>query len=84
MALQLSIFLGQEASTTTHDLDKGFLLDVLEKLGTDCTEYALPTLISLLQKEESYDLKTRIHHLIASFDKELLKLYELVLDMIKN
>lgn len=76
--------LDQETSTATHDLDKGFLLDVLEKIGADCGEYALPTLISLLQKEETYDLKMRIHRLIASFGKESLKPYLLILDMIKD
>ena len=80
----IAYLLSQEASTDPHDLDKGFLLDVLEKIGADCGEYALPTLISLLQREETYDLRTRIHRLIASFDKELLEPYRLVLDAVKN
>lgn len=75
--------LGQEAPISPHDLDKSFLLDVLEKIGADCGEYALPTLISLLQEKETRDLSPRIRRLIGSFDKELLEPYRLVLD-VKN
>jgi hypothetical protein len=74
----LSYILGQDNLPPT-DLDKGYLLDVLEKIGLECAQYALPTLIALIQKEGSSEVGRQARRLMASFDKEALEPYQLLL-----
>lgn len=47
--------LGQDG-IPSDELDKGFLQQVLEKIGSDCAHYVMPTLIDVIQKEGSTDL----------------------------
>jgi hypothetical protein len=71
--------LGRDDLPPPRDLGKEFLLDVLEKVGPRCAEYALPSLLHLLQKEGASDIGKQVSRLIMSFDKEKLEPYTLVL-----
>ena len=71
--------LGRDDLPPSRDLDLSFLLDVLEKVGPDCAEYALPSLLHLLQKEGTSDIAKQASRLITSFDKEMLEPYALLL-----
>ncbi len=71
--------LGRDDLPPPRDLDTSFILDVLEKVGPDCAEYALPSLLHLLQKEGASDIAKQVSRLISSFDKETLEPYTLLL-----
>jgi hypothetical protein len=71
--------LGRDDLPPPRDLDREYLLDVLEKVGPRCAEYALPSLLHLLQKEGASDIGKQASRLISSFDKETLEPYKLVL-----
>lgn len=71
--------LGKDDLPPPHDLDKGFLLDVLEKIGAECAEYALPALLDLLSKEGTSDIGQQTWRLVVSFDKEALEPYQYLL-----
>ncbi len=61
------------------NLDGSLLLDVLQKVGPDCAEYALPTLIDLVHHQERSELHSQIKELISSFAHEALEPYKYVL-----
>lgn len=49
-------YLLSQDDSPPEELDKGFLQQVLEKIGSDCAHYVMPTLIDVIQKEGSTDL----------------------------
>ena len=65
-----------------EDLDKGFLLDVLKKIGPDSLAYALPTLIDLASREGTSDVGKQARRFIQSFSEEALEPYKLLLDQL--
>lgn len=71
--------LGKDDLPLPHDLDKGFLLDVLEKIGAECAAYALPALLDLLMKEGKSAIGQQTWRLVATFDKEMLEPYQYLL-----
>ncbi len=78
----LVYILGRSDLPPDEDLDKGFLLDALEKIGADSLAYALPTLIDLVSKEGVSEVGKQAQRLIQSFSKEALELYKFLLDSI--
>ncbi len=77
-----STFLGRSDLPPDEDLDKGFLLDVLEKIGPESVTYALPTLIDLASREGTSEVGKQTWRLIQSFSKEALEPYKFLLDSI--
>ncbi len=75
----LSYILSRDDLPPPHDLDRGFLLNVLEKIGNDCAEYSLPTLIDFVRKEGESDVGKQAQRLIASFSEEVLRPYKYLL-----
>lgn len=71
--------LGQDILTAPDALDKSFLLNVLEKIGAKCAEYALPTLVGLISKEASSPVAQQAIRLINSFDERMLGPYQMLL-----
>jgi|SRR5579884_201093 hypothetical protein len=57
-------------------LDLGFLLDLLEKIGPSCAEYALPTLIGLINQGENSHVSLQARRLIATFSQEAREPYK--------
>ncbi len=55
------------------------LLSVLEKIGANDIEYALPTLIDLVQKEGTSEVGMQARRFLASFDEKSLEPYQLLL-----
>lgn len=78
----LVYILGRSDLPPDRDLDKGFLLDVLEKIGPDNVIYALPTLIDLASREGTSDVGKQARRLIQSFSEEALEPYKFLLDAI--
>ncbi|HVB23377.1 MAG TPA: HEAT repeat domain-containing protein [Ktedonobacteraceae bacterium] len=78
----LVYILGRSDLPPDKDLDKGFLLDVLKKIGPDGVTYALPTLIDLASREGTSDVGKQAQRLIQSFSEETLEPYKLLLDAI--
>jgi hypothetical protein len=79
----LAYLLSQDDFPAPNDLDKSFLLDVLEKIGPSCAIYALPPLLHLIQKEGASDLGVQARKLMISFDKEALEPYRYVLETLR-
>src|SRR6266700_3973963 len=75
-------FLRQESLASDRDFDFGYLLDVLKKIGEECAFYALPALISFVQREGTSDLGQEARELIASFNPALLEPYQYVLPLL--
>ncbi len=75
----LAHLLGRNDLPPDRDLDRGFLLDVLEKIGPDCAEYALPVLIDFISKEGNTTNGMQALRLVQSFDQEILERYQYVL-----
>jgi hypothetical protein len=75
----LAYLLSQESLASDRDLDFGYLLDVFKKIGEECAFYALPALISFVQREGTSDLGQEARELIASFNPVLLEPYRYVL-----
>jgi DNA-directed RNA polymerase subunit F len=63
-------------------LDKGFLLDVLEKIGAENVTYALPTLFDLASREGTSEVGKQTWRLIQSFSEETLEPYKFLLESI--
>lgn len=61
------------------ELDPGYLLDVLEKIGSDCATYALPALIQLVKTEGTSEIGQQARTLITSFEQEALAPYKYLL-----
>lgn len=78
----LVYILGRSDLPPDEDLDKGFLLDVLKKIGVDSLAYALPTLIDLVSREGTSDVGKQTWQLIQSFSKEALEPYKFLLETI--
>jgi hypothetical protein len=66
-----------------HHPDTLTLLDVLEQLGVTHAPYALPVLITLVQKEGGNDVGQKAQALIASFPREVLEPYRLLLPFLQ-
>ncbi len=77
----IAYLLSQESLANDRDLDFGYLLDVLKKIGEECAVYALPALISFVQREGTSDLGQEARELIASFNPALLEPYRYVLPL---
>ncbi|HVB21444.1 MAG TPA: HEAT repeat domain-containing protein [Ktedonobacteraceae bacterium] len=75
----LVYILGRSDLPPDEDLDKGFLLDVLEKIGPESVTYALPTLIDLVSREGTSEVGKQAQRLILSFGKEALEPYKFLL-----
>jgi hypothetical protein len=75
----ITYILGRDDLPPPRDLDRGFLLQVLEKIGNDCAEYALPTLIDFVGNEGKSDGGMQAQRLIASFSQEVLRPYTYLL-----
>lgn len=75
----LAHLLSREDLPFDRDLDRGFLLDVLEKIGPDCAEYALPVLIDFISKEGNTTNGMQALRLVQSFDQQILERYQYVL-----
>jgi hypothetical protein len=75
----ITYILSRDDLPPPHDLDRGFLLNVLEKIGNDCAEYALPTLIDFVRKEGKSAGGLQARRLIASFSEEVLRPYTYLL-----
>lgn len=75
----LVYILGWSDLPPDKELDKSFLLDVLEKIGPDCAIYALPTLIDLVSREGTNVVGKQAQRLIQSFSKEALEPYKFLL-----
>lgn len=75
----LAHLLGREDLPPERDLDRGFLLDVLEKIGPDCAEYALPVLIDFIDKEANTTNVMQALRLVQSFDQQIRERYQYVL-----
>jgi hypothetical protein len=71
--------LGRADLPSPLDLDRGYLLDVLEKIGPESAVYALPTLIDFSHKEAKSEEGMRARRLIRSFSEEDRAPYALVL-----
>ncbi len=78
----LVYILGRSDLPPDKDLDKGYLLDVLKKIGPDGMAYALPTLIDLASREGTSEVGKQARRLIQSFSKEALEPYKFLLDAI--
>lgn len=78
----LVYILGRSDLPPDEDLDKGFLLDVLEKIGPESVTYALPTLIDLVSREGTSDVGKQARRFIETFSKEALEPYKFLLDAI--
>lgn len=61
------------------ELDPWYLLIVLEKIGPECAEYALPTLIDIVSREGASEIGQQAWNLIASFDEQVREPYKLLL-----
>ncbi len=75
----IAYLLSQESLASDSDLERLYPLDVLKKIGEECAVYALPALISLVEREGTSDLGQEARELIASFNPALLEPYQLVL-----
>ena len=75
----ITYILGRDDLPPPRDLDREFLLDVLEKIGNDCAEYALPTLIDFVRKEGTSDAGIQAQRLVASYSEEVLRPYQYLL-----
>lgn len=75
----LAHLLGRDDLPPDRDLDRSFLLDVLEKIGPDCAEYAMPVLVDFIGKEGNSSSGMQALRLVQSFDKEILERYQYVL-----
>lgn len=78
----LVYILGRSDLPPDEDLDKSFLLNVLEKIGPDSLAYALPTLIDLASREGTSDVGKQTWQLIQSFSEEALEPYKFLLESI--
>jgi hypothetical protein len=78
----LVYILGRSDLPPDKDLDKGYLLDVLKKIGPDGMAYALPTLIDLLSREGTSEVGKQTWRLIQSFSEEALEPYKFLLESI--
>lgn len=79
----IAYILGQTNIHASQDLDRGFLLDVLEKIGSPHAQYALPALIDLAKKEGASRIGKQARALIASFSKQILHPYRHLLPAIE-
>jgi len=59
-----------------HQPDTLTLLEVLEKIGPDSANYALPPLVDLIEREERSDIVEKAQALIASFSPLSLEPYK--------
>lgn len=75
--------LSQPNSLSSQDLDQGFLLDVLEKIGPPSINYAIPVLIDIAKKEGTSRIGRQASALITSFSKQDLNPYSLLLPTIE-
>ena len=66
-------------ATHAYPEDPSILLDVLEKAGPECANYALPTLVDLLHSGSPRDSVARVRHLIATFDQAAIENYRLLI-----
>lgn len=80
----ITYILGQDDLPPPHDLDRGFLLQVLEKIGNECAEYALPTLIDVVGKEGKSEVGMQAQRLLVSFSEEVLRPYQYLLASLQN
>ena len=78
----IAYLLSQESLASDRDFDFGYLLDVLKKIGEECAFYALPALISFVQREGTSDLGQEARELLASFNPALLEPYQYVLPLL--
>ena len=72
----LAYLLAQEDLVHKRALDFGYLLDVFAKIGTDGASYALPALITLVERERTSDIGRQAQELIALFSEEALAPYK--------
>src|SRR5260370_10090025 len=75
----IAYLLSQESLAGDSDLERLYPLDVLKKIGEECAVYALPALISLLEREGTSELGKEAQELITSFNPPFLAPYQLVL-----
>lgn len=75
----LAHLLGRDDLPPDRDLDRSFLLDVLEKIGPDCAEYAMPVLVDFIGKEGNSSSGMQALRLVQSFDQQILERYQYVL-----
>jgi hypothetical protein len=61
------------------ELDPGYLLDVLEKIGPECAVYALPSLIRVVKAEGNSEIGQQARALIVSFNQEVVAPYKYLL-----
>ena len=80
----IAFLLAQENLALEIDLDSSYLLDALKKIGEESAMYALPSLISLVQREGTSELGKETQALIASFDATSLKPYKYLLDFLQD
>ena len=78
----IAYLLSQESLASDRDLDFGYLLDVFKKIGEECAFYALPALISFMQREGTSDLGQEAREFIASFNPAYLEPYRYVLPLL--
>lgn len=78
----LVYILGRSDLPPDKDLDKGYLLDVLEKIGSASVTYALPTLIDLVSREGTSEVGKQVRRFIQSFSEEALEPYKFLLETI--
>lgn len=71
--------LSQNNSISSNELDKGFLLDVLEKISSVDIEYAMPILIDLVKQEGASKIGDQARKLLASFSEQIIDTYRLIL-----
>lgn len=74
----IAYLLGQHFDPT--ELDPGFLLDVLAKVGVSSASYALPVLIDRLQIGSPEYVLEQVKSLIASYSEEARAPYSLVMN----
>lgn len=71
----IAYILGQASIHPSPDLDRGFLVEVLERIGSPDVHYALPALIDLANQEGASNIGRRARAFITSFSKQALEPY---------
>lgn len=62
-----------------EELERDYLLDVLERIGPSCAVYAVPVLIALVKTEGISEISKQARRLLASFDQAALEPYQYLL-----
>lgn len=76
----VSLLVSRAAFEPTPPIAVSLLLQVLETIGPECANYALPALLDLIQREGTSELAQRARRLLASFDAAALDPYRLLMD----